>query len=279
MSLKVDKVSFYYDTLKILEEVSFEAEKGAFMGLIGPNGSGKTTLLKIIDGLLKPRRGAVYLDFREIAEMNLMEIAREVAVVPQNASPDFDFTVFDVVMMGRHPHLGRFSIENESDEERVKLWMKLTDTLHLADKSIREISGGEMQRVLIARALAQEPRILLLDEPTANLDICYQLEIMNLLRELVNKLKLTIICAIHDLNLAARYCDKIILLDHGRIRKIGRPREVLTEENIREVFKVEVKIEHDPESGDLLVIPLHPTLSKPATPITFKRGVERAASK
>jgi len=272
MSLKVDRVSFYYDALKVLDEVSFEAEKGTFMGLIGPNGSGKTTLMRIIDGLLKPRGGAVYLDFRKIAEMDLVEIAREIAVVPQNATPDFDFTVFDVVMMGRHPHLGKFSIEKESDEEKVKLWMKLTNTLHLADKSVREISGGERQRVLIARALAQEPKILLLDEPTANLDICYQLEIMNLLRELVNKLKLTIICAIHDLNLAARYCDKIILLDRGRIRKVGRPREVLTEENIKEVFKVEVKIEYDPETGSLLITPLRPTPNKLITPIELKRA-------
>ena len=279
MSLKVDRVSFYYDALKVLDEVSFEAEKGTFMGLVGPNGSGKTTLLRIIDGLLKPKGGAVYLDFKKIAEMDLKEIAREIAVVPQNASPDFNFTVFDIVMMGRHPHLGKFSIERESDEDRVKLWMKLTNTLHLADKSVREISGGERQRVLIARALAQEPRILLLDEPTANLDICYQLEIMNLLRELVKELGLTIICAIHDLNLAARYCDKIILLDHGRIRNIGRPREVLTEENIKEVFKVEVKIEHDPETKNLLIIPLHPTPDKPTTSIELKITAERATSK
>lgn len=254
--MKVNKISFYYDAMKVLDEVSLEAEAGTFLGLVGPNGSGKTTLLRIIDRILKPSGGAVYLDLKNLAEMNPREVAREIAMVPQSTSTEFDLTVFDVVMMGRHPHLGRFAIESELDEEKARFWMRLTNTLHLANRSIRDISSGERQRVLIAKALAQEPRILLLDEPTANLDICYQLEIMKLLRELVDELKLTIICAIHDLNLAARCCDKIAVLNRGKIRVVGKTREVLTEDIIREVFKVEVKVTYEREKGSLLIIPL-----------------------
>jgi len=256
MKLRVDRIQFYYEARKVLDEINFEADEGEFIGLIGPNGSGKTTLLKIIDGVLKPKVGSVYLDCKRISEFDSRELARELAIVPQTAELGFDLKVFDVVMMGRYPYLGRLSIEGELDEERVKFWMKLTNTLHLAERSIKEISGGEGQRVLIARALAQEPRILLLDEPTANLDLCYQIEIMNLLKELVEKLGLTIICAIHDLNLAARYSDKIILINDGKIKSMGKPVEVLTEENLREVFKVEAKIEYDRDSRSLTIIPI-----------------------
>ena len=256
MTLRVDRIQFYYEARRVLDEISFEAGEGEFIGLIGPNGSGKTTLLKIIDGILKPRIGSVYLDCKRISELDPKELARELAIVPQTADLSFDLKVFDVVMMGRYPYLGKLSFEGEVDEEKVRFWMKLTNTLHLAERSIKEVSGGERQRVLIARALAQEPRILLLDEPTSNLDVCYQIEIMNLLKELVEKLGLTIICAIHDLNLAARYSDKIILINGGRIKGIGRPIEVLTKENLRDVFKIEAKIEYDQDSKSLTIIPI-----------------------
>ena len=256
MRLKIDRVQFYYEARKVLDEISFEAGEGEFIGLIGPNGSGKTTLLKIIDGILRPKVGSVYLDCKRISELDPKELAKELAMVPQTADLNFDLKVFDVVMMGRYPYLGKLSLEREVDEEKVRFWMRLTNTLHLAERSIKEVSGGERQRVLIARALAQEPRILLLDEPTSNLDVCYQIEIMNLLKELVEKLGLTIICAIHDLNLAARYSDKIILVNGGRIKGIGRPIEVLTKENLRDVFKIEAKIEYDQDSKSLTIIPI-----------------------
>ena len=256
MRLRVDRVQFYYEARKVLDEICFEAGEGEFIGLIGPNGSGKTTLLKIIDGILKPRIGSVYLDCKHISKLDPRELAKELAMVPQTADLNFDLKVFDVVMMGRYPYLGRFSFEREIDEEKVRFWMRLTNTLHLAERSIKEVSGGERQRVLIARALAQEPRILLLDEPTSNLDVCYQIEIMNLLKELVERLGLTILCAIHDLNLAARYSDKIILINDGKIKSIGKPVEVLTKENLRDVFKIEAKIEYDRGSGSLTIIPI-----------------------
>ena len=256
MRLRIDRVQFYYEARKVLDEISFEAGEGEFIGLIGPNGSGKTTLLKIVDGILRPKVGSVYLDCKRISELDPKELARELATVPQTADLSFDLKVFDVVMMGRYPYLGRLSVEREVDEEKVRFWMRLTNTLHLAERSIKEISGGERQRVLIARALAQEPRILLLDEPTSNLDVCYQIEVMSLLRMLVEKLGLTIICAIHDLNLAARYSDKIILINGGKIKSMGKPADVLTEENLREVFKIEARIERDQDSGSLTIIPI-----------------------
>ena len=256
MRLRVDRVQFYYEARKVLDGISFEADQGEFIGLIGPNGSGKTTLLKIIDGILKPKVGSVYLDCKRVSELDPRELAMELAMVPQVAHLSFDLKVFDVVMMGRYPYLGRLSVEREVDEEKVRFWMRLTNTLHLAERSIREISGGERQRVLIARALAQEPRVLLLDEPTSNLDVCYQIEIMNLLKELVERLGLTVICAIHDLNLAARYSDKMILINNGRIKGMGKPAEVLTKKNLRDVFKIEAKIEYDRDSGSLMIIPI-----------------------
>ena len=217
MSLRARGLEFYYAARKVLDNVSFTAEVGELIGLVGPNGSGKTTLLKILDGLLKPRVGSVYLDGRKLQDLRLDEIARTIAMVPQDSAANSEFTVFEIVMMGRTPHLKRFSLEGAEDEKKVKKWMELTETIHLAERRLTEISGGERQRVIIARALAQEPKVLLLDEPTANLDICYQLQIMNLIKNLTRRLNLIAICAIHDLNLAARYCDKLILLSEGKI--------------------------------------------------------------
>jgi len=258
MSLRARRLEFYYAARKILDNISFTAEVGELIGLVGPNGSGKTTLLKILDGLLKPKVGSVYLNGRKLQDMRLDEIARMMAMVPQDSIANSEFTVFEIVMMGRTPHLKRFSLEGAEDEKKVKKWMELTETIHLAERRMTEISGGERQRVIIARALAQEPKVLLLDEPTANLDICYQLQIMNLIKDLTRRLNLIAICAIHDLNLAARYCDKLILLSEGKIVAIGKPIEVITAENLRKVFKIDVKIAYDPETDSINIIPIKP---------------------
>ena len=188
--------------------------------------------------------------------MREKEIAKRISSVPQNPTVNFDFSVWDIVMMGRYPHLGRLSIEDERDEEIVSRCMKLTNIQHLANRSVTEVSGGELQRILIARALAQEARILLLDEPTSNLDINYQIEIMDLLRDLTLKKGITVICTMHDLNLAARYCEMLILLSNGRIRAIGRPEEVITRDNIRETFGIDVLVEENPITNSIYVIPL-----------------------
>jgi len=200
--------------------------------------------------------GVVLLDGREISKMREREIAKRISSVPQNPTVNFDFSVWDIVMMGRYPHLGRLSIEDERDEEIVSRCMKLTNVHHLANRSVTEVSGGELQRILIARALAQEAKILLLDEPTSNLDINYQIEIMDLLRDLTLKKGITIICTMHDLNLAARYCEMLILLSNGRIRAIGRPEEVITRDNIKEAFGIDVLVEENPITNSIYVIPL-----------------------
>ena len=200
--------------------------------------------------------GTVFLDGREVLKMREKEIAKRISSVPQNPTVNFDFSVWDIVMMGRYPHLGRLSIEDERDEEIVSRCMKLTNVLHLANRSVTEVSGGELQRILIARALAQEAKILLLDEPTSNLDINYQIEIMDLLRDLALKKGITVICTMHDLNLAARYCEMLILLSNGRIRAIGRPEEVITRDNIRETFGIDVLVEENPITNSIYVIPL-----------------------
>ena len=225
---------------------------------MGPNGSGKTTLLKVINGILKPKVGTVFLSNRNIFEMGEKERAKILASVPQDTYVNFDFTVWDIVMMGRFPYLNRFQWEREEDEKVVEYCMKLTNVLHLSERSIREISGGERQRVIIARALAQEPKVLLLDEPTSNLDISYQIEIMDLLRRLSREKGIIIICAIHNLNLAARYCDRVVLLNKGRIVAMGPPEKVLTKDNIKRVYGIDVWISRHPITGTLYIVPLKP---------------------
>jgi len=274
LRLEARDLEFYYSAEKILDHISFIVDEGRLIGLIGPNGSGKTTLLRILDGLLRPSGGSVYLDGRRLQDMGLNEVAKTVAMVPQDHAVNSGFTAFEVVMMGRMPHLGRLSIEGEEDELRVRICMALTDTLHLAERRVEELSGGERQRVAIARALAQEPKILLLDEPTANLDICHQLQIMDLIKSLVRELRKIAICAIHDLNLAARYCDELILLRGGRVISMGSPAEVLTPENLRRAFGIEAKVNYDPETGSINIIPIKPL--RDGSPIQVgKRFIQR----
>jgi len=253
---KVCGVEFAYDSVKALDGVSLTVDRGEFLGLLGPNGSGKTTFLRCLTGALKPKVGAVLLDGREVSSMKAVDIARKVAVVPQDAAVTFDFTVLDVVMMGRHPHLGRLRRESRRDLEVVRRSMELAGVLHLADRSINELSGGERQRVFIARALAQEPRVLLLDEPTTHLDLNHQLEIMDLLERLRVEQGLTVVAVLHDINLAARYCDRLVLMSHGKIRAVGAVEEVLREDVIGEVYGVEVEVRKHPATGSLYVVPL-----------------------
>ncbi|NHV96669.1 MAG: ABC transporter ATP-binding protein [Thaumarchaeota archaeon] len=256
VTLDICGVECYYGSVKVLENVRFTIGSGELVGLLGPNGSGKTTLLKAISGALRPKAGAVYLNEAEIFGMKSREVARNIAVVPQNTDVNFDFTALDIVLMGRHPHLSRFKLESEKDLTVAKNAMKLTNTWHLAERRISELSGGERQRVIIARALAQEPKVLLLDEPTTHLDINSQLEIMDLLKELCIQRGLILLTVFHDFNLAARYCDTIILLNKGKIVSIGRVDEALTSENIKKVFQVDAVVKKHPLTNSLYVIPL-----------------------
>jgi len=255
--LRVCGVDCYYESTKVLENVSFSIRSGEFVGLLGPNGSGKTTLLRTISRSLRPRVGAVYLNEMEIYSMKSKEVAKNIAVVPQDFNLGFDFTVLEIVLMGRHPHISRLKfVESEKDLEIARKAMEQTNTWHLAERKINELSGGERQRVMIARALAQEPKVLLLDEPTTHLDINNQLEIMDLLKEICLKNRLVVLAVFHDFNLAARYCDYAILLKDGKIVAIGRIDEVLSSENIKRVFQVDVIVKKHPLTNSLYVIPI-----------------------
>jgi iron complex transport system ATP-binding protein len=228
------------------------------MGLIGPNGSGKTTLLRILSGLLHPKRGHVYLDGRNIREFSRREIARRVAVVPQELVMPFAFSAYEMVMMGRTPHVRPILGAGPRDHQVVAEKMELTATLALAQRPFNELSGGEKQRVIIAMALAQEPDILLLDEPTVHLDINHQVEILELIKRLNRQESLTVLATMHDLNLAALYFDRLILLNGGQVVAIGSPAEVLCEESIRQVFQAHVQVQEHPTRHipQVVVLPL-----------------------
>ena len=256
MDLRIKRVSFSYDSIKALEDVTFEAAEGELLGIVGPNGAGKTTLLRCINRVLKPQVGVILIGGRDVACWSRREIARRMGLVPQNSTITFPFTVLEVVLMGRHPHQGPFGGESERDLEIVEEALRLTDTLRFASRPITELSGGEQRRVVIARALAQEPSVLLLDEPTLHLDINHQLEVLSLVRRLTRERGLVTILTSHDLNLAARYCDRLLMLNQGQVYALGTPEEVLTPANIRRVYRVEAEVTRHRSTGALQVFPL-----------------------
>lgn len=249
VNLKILDLACSYGASKVLDSLTFSFESGSFTGIIGPNGSGKSTLLRSISRVLKPTGGAVLLDDQNLYELNAREVAQKMAVVPQETAVNFSFNVEDIIMMGRSPHLGRFQSESKNDFALVNHVMELTNTHHLASRPITAISGGERQRVIVAKALAQEPKIILLDEPTSHLDINHQVEILNLLRRLNREQHLTVVVVFHDLNLAAQYCDSLLLMQQGRICIMGKPEKVLTADNIKEVYGTDVLIRKHPVTG------------------------------
>jgi len=253
--LQSENVSFRYHAPWVLMHVSFNVEKGSFVGILGPNGSGKSTLLRIMDGMLTPQEGRATMAGRNIRTMSRREIARRVAVVPQDHGGIFAFTAREIVLMGRSPHLDPWAFEGKRDYETVERVMAQTETLGFADRSLDQLSGGERQRVLIARALAQEPRLMLLDEPTAFLDIRHQVEIMNLLKSLIKEEGLTVLAVTHDINLASLYCDRIILLDGGTIHAEGSPTEVMTADNIEAVYGLPVVSGNHELTGRPVIMP------------------------
>jgi len=267
VDLTIDGIDCSYGSIDVLKNVNFEVNSGDFVGILGPNGSGKTTLLKSISRVLKPKRGTILLDKKNIYDMKSVEIAQQMAVVPQTTAVSFDFTALEVVLMGRNPHMDRFQMEGKKDLELAKKYMKMTHTWQFADRPVTELSGGERQRVIISRALTQEPQILLLDEPTNHLDICHQLEIMDLIKNFTHTENLLIISVFHDFNLAARYCDSIILLKEGKIVDVGRLEETLTSRNIKKVFGVDTIVKKHPVTGSLHVIPLSRPIIQKQRPV------------
>jgi iron complex transport system ATP-binding protein len=256
--LDVDGIECRYGSVKILENVSLTVKEGDFVGILGPNGSGKTTLLKSISRTLKPHKGTIFLDKTDIYSMKSVELAKHMAIVPQESSIGFSFSALDIVLMGRNPHMKRFQMESEKDMTIVKKAMLRTNTWQFADRPINELSGGEKQRVVIARALAQEPKILLLDEPLTHLDMINQLEIMDLVKELCVKEGMIVLAVIHDLNLAARYCNSALLLKGALVFAAGTLDEVLTSENIKTVFRVDAIVKKSLVTNSLYVILLSP---------------------
>lgn len=253
----------------LLDGVSLRADRGQFVGLIGPNGAGKSTLLRTISGILRYRRGAVSLEGADLQTLSSREIASSLALIPQIAPYTYGFTSMELVLMGRYPHLGRFQIEGKEDDRIARDAMRMTETEQFADRTLDTLSGGERQRVFVARALAQQPRILLMDEPTANLDVLHQLKVLDLVRRLVDD-GLTAIAAVHDLNMAARYCDKLVLLSGGRVLAEGTPSEVLTPDTIASAFGVKSAVYQDPITGSLAISLIGPADERPLphSPVT-----------
>ena len=251
MRLQIRNLRFSYGSTEILRDINMGLNPSEVLGIVGPNGTGKSTLLRCIDRILIPE-GEVLLDGQEISGMSRVEIAKRIGYVPQSMTGVFPATVFDMVLLGRRPHLSWRS--SEEDMDKVLEMLDLMDIKDLAMRNFNETSGGQQQKVLIARALAQDVDILLLDEPTSNLDIKHQLEVMEILTELSKTKGISVMMAIHDLNLASRYSDRIIMLNGGGIRDEGDPASVLTAENIRSVYGVDVVVRN--EDGKPYMIPM-----------------------
>ncbi len=224
--------------------------------MLGPNGSGKTTLLRLINGTLAPLSGAVYLDDRPVHRQSRRELARRMAIVPQETQLAFDYSVLEMVLMGRHPHLGVFEVEGPTDVAIARDALTATGTDHLEDRDFNTLSGGEKQRVIIASALAQAPNLLLLDEPTASLDLGYQLEISSLLHRLNLERGITMVLSTHDLNVAAALCHELVLIREGRVLAAGPTDDVLTPEHVEALYDVEADVHVHDETGHLTVVPI-----------------------
>jgi iron complex transport system ATP-binding protein len=249
MHLHAEHVSWAVATQHIVDSVTLSAADGEFVGLLGPNGSGKSSLLRTIYRLLKPQAGAILLDDANVWQLSAHEVARRMAVVTQEHTGDFDFSVFEMVLMGRNPHKGMFDRDTDTDFQLVQEALHRVDMASFAQRSFLTLSGGEKQRVLIARALVQQARFLVLDEPTNHLDIHYQLSIL----ELVRQVRVTTIAALHDLNLAAYYCDRLYVLKQGQVVESGTPEQVLRPDLIREVYGVGAEIRIHPLTGKPLI--------------------------
>ena len=255
--LQLDDVTTGYEKHNaILKDLSFSIDEGEFIGIIGPNGSGKSTLIKCITNVLDIWKGSVKLDGKNISELTRKEIARIAAVVPQDTYINFPYSVEEVVLMGRSPYLGRFDNYDKKDHDKAKSSMKEAQIYGFNDKKITELSGGEMQRVMIARALTQEPDLIFLDEATSHLDIGHKKGIMDTIKEKNQKENLTVFSVHHNLNLAARYCEKILLLDQGKIHSLGKPVDVLSSSNLRAVYGIEAEVHEHPKDGTLYISPV-----------------------
>jgi iron complex transport system ATP-binding protein len=255
--LKISNLSSGYRDKEVIKNISFEVKQGDFVGIIGPNGSGKTTLFRTLTKVIPEYRGLAMYKNKEIKNWQVRALSREIAVVPQFLFMTFSFTVYNFVALGRSPYLGRLEPLSTRDKEIIEHSMYTTECSHLGDRIVTELSGGELQRVFLAQALAQEPKLLLLDEPTSHLDIGHQVEILHLLKQLNQQSGLTIIIILHDLNLASDYSERLLLLKEGSVYKNGMPSEVLTYQNIEAVYRTVVVVNENPvtKKPHILLVP------------------------
>ena len=265
--IQTKDIAFSYAAQPLFDGLSVAVGSGEFVGLVGPNGSGKTTFLNLLTRVLKPSRGRILIGDRDIGSLSAREIAREIAVVPQESTVIFPFTVSEIVLMGRAPYLGSI-LERDEDFEIATEAMDMTGVAHLADRPITNLSGGEKQGVIIARALAQRPSILLLDEPTAFLDIKHQVDVYDILTRLNRERGMTIVAVSHDLNLASHYCERVLVFKEGRLMFDGPPEEAITTETIRNVYETDVVVGKNDQTGRPFVLPIRSQAGeeKPGSP-------------
>jgi len=256
--LLVEGIKFSHRENRILNGFDLSLDEGELVGVLGPNGSGKTTLMRLISGVLRPTGGRILFGGTNVDEFSPRDRARLISVVPQAPQLPLNYTVLELVLMGRNAHLKLLQKENSRDFEVALKAMKLTDTYHLADRKMGVLSGGERQRAVVAMALVQEAPLMLLDEPTANLDLSHQIGIMDLVKKVQMDLKGAVLVAMHDLSLAAQYCSRVVMLSAGRSYAEGSPKDVLTPDKISKVFGVEVSILSHPNGGTPVVLPITP---------------------
>ena len=249
IKIQMQNVSIGYSHKTVLRDITLQVLPGQMVGLIGPNGSGKSTIIRALTRVIPLYRGQILLGDKNVSHIPRQQLARLLGVVPQVPLLPSAFTAFEVVLMGRHPHLGLFQRESQREMDITLRAMEQTMTRHLAARRIGELSGGEIQCLLIARALVQETQAILLDEPTANLDIGRQIEILNLIKRLCREKNIAVLAALHDLNLAAQYCDRLVLINNGTVRAHGTPSEVITAANIKEVYGAEGCVYTHPANG------------------------------
>ena len=254
--LHIENIHFSYKRAQVLRGVSLSAREGELIGVVGPNAAGKSTLLRVVSGVLRPARGSVRVRGEDLAAMPPSRRAQLVSIVPQNPQLPLSYRLFDLVMMGRNPYLGLLEWEGPQDFEACRAAMELTDTWRLAERPLSSLSGGERQRGLVAMALAQDAPALLLDEPTSSLDLAHQVGVMRLVRDVQRERGGAVVVAMHDLTLAAQYCDRLAMLAEGRVYAMASPAEVLTRENIERVYGAQVHVARHPIGGAPVVLPI-----------------------
>ena len=254
--LKIEKLNIGYGDKIILKNIDLHVDEGEFLAIIGPNGTGKSTLLKAITDSVDIKKGNIFISGRDSSTISKKERARLIAVVPQEFNTDFEFSVFDIAAMGRNPHMYHRKISRQHELDIVQDAMMMTNTWKLRNRLFNELSGGEKQRVIIARAIAQQTRIILLDEPTSHLDIHQQLEVLELAKKLQAERNLTIVAVLHDINMASRFSDRIILLNEGEILAEGSPEEVISEKYLSQMYKMEMVVRENKLLSAREVVPI-----------------------